>query len=214
MLRPSCRERKKAGVGSKARRPVGRDLPKLLDPASGAPATSTAARDSIWLRYFGDQEAGSVLPTTEFLEEAAVSIDHVRDDWSWDLLPSRTEIEAVLRSTAKNKCAGLDGVPSDALRVSPSHFCGTSAALVRQGTGDEPPTDTVARRSPLRGLQGAGRPERRGQLPKLIHLQLCGQGHAPSHALKDTTAAGGLPAPPTLWESAGHAGAFPVPLCH
>ena len=118
---------KKAGVGSKARRPVGRDLPKLLDPASGAPATSTAARDSIWLRYFGDQEAGSVLPTTEFLEEAAVSIDHVRDDWSWDLLPSRIEIEAVLRSTAKNKCAGLDGVPSDALRVTPSHF----AALVQ-----------------------------------------------------------------------------------
>ena len=68
---------KKAGVGSKARKPVGRDLPKLLDPASGAPATSTAERDSIWLRYFGDQEAGSVLPTTEFLAEAAVSIDHV-----------------------------------------------------------------------------------------------------------------------------------------
>ena len=47
-----------------------------------------------------------------------MSADHVCDD------RNLVEIEAVLRSTAQNKCAGLDGVPSDALRISPSHFAG------------------------------------------------------------------------------------------
>ncbi|CAE7386010.1 unnamed protein product [Symbiodinium sp. CCMP2592] len=113
---------KKAGLGSKARQMVGRSLPKLMNPRTGEETTCVAERDTVWLQFFGEQEVGHILPTTRFIREAQASEDEVRDDWQWKHLPSTVEIEEVLRTTARNKCAGLDGVPSDALRCSPSDF--------------------------------------------------------------------------------------------
>ena len=62
----------------------------------------------------------------------------------------------------------------------PKPLCGTSATLVRQGTGDEPPTDTVGEEESSTRPSRAGRPERRWQLQKLVHLQLCWKSPAPS----------------------------------
>ncbi|CAE7710018.1 unnamed protein product [Symbiodinium sp. CCMP2592] len=113
---------KQAGLGTKSRKMVGRALPKLLDPTTGREAECMADRDQIWLQFFGEQEAGNLLTTERFLRETGNSQDEIRDDWEWKHLPSVREIEQVLRTTAKNKCAGLDGIPSDLLRCSPSDF--------------------------------------------------------------------------------------------
>ncbi|CAE7777069.1 unnamed protein product [Symbiodinium sp. CCMP2592] len=85
-------------------------------------ATSAADRDQIWLTYFGEQEVGKIVRTADFLSMSATSEDRVRDDWSWELLPSVTDIEAVLRSTQPRKTAGLDLIPSDLVRTCPSEF--------------------------------------------------------------------------------------------
>eukprot|EP00439_Symbiodinium_sp_Y106_P079440 s29_g18.t1 len=115
---------KKAGVGARTRQCVQRELPKLLDPTTGLPTPSAAERDQVWLQYFGDQEAGNLLTTRQFIRETVVSRDEVRDDWEWKYLPSIVEIEQVLRTTPKGKSAGLDGIPSDVLSASPSDFAG------------------------------------------------------------------------------------------
>ena len=113
---------KKAGVGAKGRQFVQRELPKLIDPATGLCTASAQDRDHVWLEYFGEQEAGNILSTQQFIQETGASRDEVRDDWDWKFLPSVVEIESVLRTTAKGKSAGLDGIPSDVLRASPSDF--------------------------------------------------------------------------------------------
>ncbi|CAE7291897.1 unnamed protein product [Symbiodinium sp. CCMP2592] len=113
---------KRAGIGARARAPVRRDLPKLLDPTTGRQAETVADRDDIWLRFFGEQEAGRIMGTQDFIEEASVGLGEESPDWDWHLLPSRLDIEKALRRLPKGKAAGLDQVPSDLLRVCPSGF--------------------------------------------------------------------------------------------
>ena len=123
------RRAKKAGLGAKGRQPIKRALPKLTDPKTGAATETAADRDQVWLQYFGEQEAGRLLTAQQFLIEAAASKDEVRDDWEWRHLPSAVEIEQVLRTTARGKSAGLDGLPSDVLCASPSDFAGVVQPL-------------------------------------------------------------------------------------
>ena len=116
------RRAKKAGLGARGRQPIKRALPRLTDPTTGEATETAADRDQVWLQYFGEQEAGRILTAQQFLIEAAASKDQVRDDWEWRHLPSTMEIEQVLRTTARGKSAGLDGLPSDVLCASPSDF--------------------------------------------------------------------------------------------
>ncbi|CAE7374664.1 Pol [Symbiodinium sp. CCMP2592] len=113
---------KRAGIGARAKAPVRREMPKLLDPMTGCEAATAADRDGIWLRFFGEQEAGTVVKTSAFIEDASAGTVEDSPAWDWQLLPNRLEIEAALRRLPKNKAAGLDQVPSDLLRVSPSCF--------------------------------------------------------------------------------------------
>ncbi|CAE6948720.1 unnamed protein product [Symbiodinium sp. CCMP2592] len=116
------RRAKQAGLGSKAKRPIHRELPKLLDPETQKEAETREDRDAIWLKYFGTQEAGSIVATESFLSEVSQSQDRTHEDWSWELLPSLVDIETVLRRTPKNKTAGLDQIPSDLVSACPSEF--------------------------------------------------------------------------------------------
>ena len=115
---------KRAGIGARARAPVRRELPKLLNPTTGCEAESAADRDDIWLQFFGEQEAGRLLSTEDFIQAAALTEPTDRPHWEWGTLPSQHELAGVLRRIPKNKAAGLDHVPSDLLRACPSDFAG------------------------------------------------------------------------------------------
>ena len=101
-----------------------RELPKLLNPTTRCEAESAADRDDIWLQFFGEQEAGRLLSTEDFIKAAALTEPKDRPLWDWGTLPSQHEIASVLRRVPKNKAAGLDHVPSDLLRACPSDFAG------------------------------------------------------------------------------------------
>ncbi|CAE7905413.1 rngB [Symbiodinium microadriaticum] len=106
---------RKAGIGGRSKRPVGRPLPKLVDPESGLQTASAEDRDKVWLHFFGEQERGEVITTKSFLKETACWTYDEVNEWSWDLLPTSLDIERVFRCTPKGKAAGLDGIPSDLL---------------------------------------------------------------------------------------------------
>ncbi|CAE7857683.1 unnamed protein product, partial [Symbiodinium necroappetens] len=110
---------RKAGVGGRNRRPVSRPLPRLIDPKTGEVATTAADRDKIWLQFFGEQEQGKVIPTDSLIQQAGEWQDRGDSEWSWELLPSTAEIEAVFRRTPKGKAGGIDAIPSDLLATSP-----------------------------------------------------------------------------------------------
>ena len=102
---------KRAGIGARARAPVRRELPKLLNPTTGCEAESAADRDAIWLQFFGEQEAGRLLSTEDFIKAAALTEPKDRPLWDWGTLPSQHEIASVLRRVPKNKAAGLRPCP-------------------------------------------------------------------------------------------------------
>ena len=79
-------------------------------------------KDRVWLQYFGEQEAGALVANETFIQETAEVPDRPLDDWSWHLLPSLVEIEAVLRTTPKNKAPGLDLIPSHFITTCPTKF--------------------------------------------------------------------------------------------
>ena len=111
---------RKAGIGGRAKRPIGRPLPRLLDPVSGQQAASAADRDNIWLRFFGDQEQGEVISTKQLISEAGQWSYPSPGEWQWRLLPSTIDIERVFRRVPKGKAAGLDAIPSDLLSNEPA----------------------------------------------------------------------------------------------
>ena len=130
---------KQAGVGGQKAKSPFRPLPVLMKQ-DGEIACNRADRDQVWLRHFGDQEYGQILPTAEFvcLRPENLIID---DELQWDPahLPSQGEIEAVLRQMPRRKAAGLDMVPGELLRAAPGHMAAAlqplmtkSAAILQQ----------------------------------------------------------------------------------
>ena len=111
---------RRAGIGGRAKRPVARPLPRLIDPISGKSATSAQDRDEIWLHFFGEQEQGEVITTKQFIQEAKEWSYQASDGWQWNLLPSTVEVERIFRRVPRGKAAGLDSIPSDLLANAPS----------------------------------------------------------------------------------------------
>ncbi|CAE7779518.1 unnamed protein product [Symbiodinium sp. CCMP2592] len=120
---------KRAGLGGAKTRPTQRQLPLLLD-ADGQPVKTKKDRDLLWLKHFGKQEMGQIEEVHAFLqrEHQPVCIDQ---DLTWraDDLPSLGEIEAVIRMAPKGKAAGLDGIPSEALRAAPGPMAAALQSL-------------------------------------------------------------------------------------
>ena len=113
---------KKAGIGGRKSRPINRPLPSLLDPSNGQVTETRQDRDRVWLEYFGQQEYGSITTVKDFLKDQSVYQGDIDEPWTADLLPSLLDIENALRQVPKGKTAGLDGIPSDAMRVCPSQL--------------------------------------------------------------------------------------------
>ncbi|CAE7768865.1 unnamed protein product [Symbiodinium sp. CCMP2592] len=120
---------KRAGIGSKARKPYCRELPKLLSPTTGNEATCTADRDEIWLHYFGAQEEGTIKTTRDFVAEVADWRESNCGDWEWHLLPSARDLEKVMREMKPGKAAGLDQIPSDVMCACPAEITRLMHAL-------------------------------------------------------------------------------------
>ena len=91
----------------------------LLHPQDGSVVTTRRSRDEAWMLHFGKQEQGDVTDTVAFLKEARFSCFDDTVDWNADLLPSYADIEEVLRSIPRNKAAGLDNIPGEALKAAP-----------------------------------------------------------------------------------------------
>ena len=113
---------KQAGIGGKKSQSPFRPFPILLKQ-DGSFACNRADRDQVWLRHFGDQEYGQVLPISEFvnLQPETLKID---DELHWECvhLPSPGDIEAVLRQLPRKKAAGLDMVPGELLKAAPAQM--------------------------------------------------------------------------------------------
>ena len=73
--------------------------------------------DQLWLRYFGQMEAGIIMPMHAFFQQEAAfkpPLDIVMDA---NLFPTLTEVEQTLREVKPRKTPGLDQIPGDLLRV-------------------------------------------------------------------------------------------------
>ncbi|OLQ05712.1 hypothetical protein AK812_SmicGene11066 [Symbiodinium microadriaticum] len=130
---------KQAGVGGQKSKSPFRPLPVLF-MQDGKHACDRADRDQVWLRHFGEQEYGHIIPVEEFagMRPEPIKID---DDLRWEYahLPSQGEIESVLRQLPRNKAAGLDMVPGELLKAAPGPMAAAlqplmakSAANIRQ----------------------------------------------------------------------------------
>ena len=101
-------------------------LPKLRDQ-DGALVQGRLELDRVWLQYFGEQELGEKMATTDFIDKAVAEgnagVSYTPDA---DLLPKLSEIEVGWRATKTNKAAGLDGIPGELLKFAPHsllQFC-------------------------------------------------------------------------------------------
>ena len=124
------RNLKAAGLGKKALRPISRQLPMLLDE-SQVPVTTREDRDKLWLSHFGKQECGETILTEDFVRDPHPPVCQDADiEWSFDMLPSMTELENMFRRAPHNKAAGLDAIPGEMLKASPSHLAKAVQALM------------------------------------------------------------------------------------
>ena len=98
-----------------------RQLPGLLT-CHGAPVTDRNETDRLWLDFFGNMEAGEILPAGQFLQEEAAVRPPPEVDILPDALPSLLELEQGLRQVKPRKAAGLDDIPGDVLRALPKPF--------------------------------------------------------------------------------------------
>ncbi|CAE7596336.1 unnamed protein product, partial [Symbiodinium sp. CCMP2456] len=110
---------KKFGVGGRQNSRGDRPLPLLLD-TNGEAASSQADYDKIWLKHFGKQEYGTVMPTAAFKQPDVADHFGAGVTWCPADLPTVQELETILRTIPKNKAVGLDCIPGEALRASPA----------------------------------------------------------------------------------------------
>ncbi|CAE7731174.1 unnamed protein product [Symbiodinium sp. CCMP2592] len=106
---------KKAGLGGSKARARCRPLPALLQPGTGLQVGDRAGYDQVWLEHFGAQEQGTIVAIGDFIEEAATPIPCDEVGWSLSYLPSRIEVQNLLRAVPRGKAAGLDNVPGEVL---------------------------------------------------------------------------------------------------
>ena len=111
---------KQNGVGGKKNKMARRPLPRL-EMLDGKTAGSREQRDEVWLRHFGAQEYGVVLPTQEFLAQACQQ-QATNDDLTWDIgdIPTVLEVEQALREVPLGKAPGLDNLPGEVFRAAPT----------------------------------------------------------------------------------------------
>ena len=120
---------KQNGVGGKKNKTARRPLPCLEMP-DGTMAGSREQRDEVWLRHFGAQEYGTILPTKDFLVQACRQ-QGVQDDMTWDIgdIPTVLEVEQALREVPLGKAAGLDNLPGEVLRAAPAAMAAAAHPL-------------------------------------------------------------------------------------
>ena len=108
------------GLGSR-RKKKQRAPPPGIKSAQGAWICGRADLDSAWLKFFGDMEAGTILPTTTFLDAAGVRQSTAAEDLTFDLaaLPTLFEIEQAFRSMVSGKACGLDLLPPEVFKANP-----------------------------------------------------------------------------------------------
>ena len=111
---------KKAGVGGTKTRPISRPLPLLLHPDDGSAVTTRRQRDDVWMLHFGRQEQGSATRIQDFIREAASSCYQADVEWTAAMLPTYADVEQVIRAIPRNKAAGLDNIPGEALKAVPA----------------------------------------------------------------------------------------------
>ena len=121
-FRQSCREPNRLVLAPRIRSLCEGRSPACWTRPKGRKPAMEQTKDRVWLQYFGEQEAGALVATETFIQETAEVPDRPLDDWSWHLLPSIVEIEAVLRTTPKNKAPGLDLIPSHFITTCPTKF--------------------------------------------------------------------------------------------
>ncbi|CAE7899283.1 unnamed protein product [Symbiodinium sp. KB8] len=123
---------RRGGIGGKKENKAARPLPLLVDK-NGKIASSQEDHDELWLRHFGDQESGILVPVEEFLgTEDNTAGREQQVTWQHQDLPTVQDIEDLVRKLPKNKAMGLDGVPGEVLKADPSSAALTLAPLFIQ----------------------------------------------------------------------------------
>ncbi|CAE7754403.1 Pol, partial [Symbiodinium sp. CCMP2456] len=121
---------RRAGVGKSAHKPYQKQLPLLLDDQN-QPTASKEDRDMVWLKHFGAQECGQILPVHTLAETPHPKIVQDRElEWTMGSLPSIDELEKAYRRAPFNKSAGLDGIPGELLKAAPAALARNSHALM------------------------------------------------------------------------------------
>ena len=113
-------ELRRMGIGGRARKKDFRILPNLKHATLG----NTSGRDELdelWLQHFSSQEMGTIQDTEDFIQSAC---RYEAEDFGlqWDMAPSLLEVEESFRRQPVGKAAGLDGLPSEIMKASPTHL--------------------------------------------------------------------------------------------
>ena len=104
------------GAKKRATRPVVRPLPLLRDE-TGTPLLTYAAQQQVWLRKFGEMEAGTMmtLENIKLLNRPGVSANPAEVELA--LLPDLWTVQRAVKKLKPGKVAGPDGLPSDLVRI-------------------------------------------------------------------------------------------------
>ena len=116
------------GIGGRKNKAQKKPLPKLCRQDGGLAANRTQ-HDDVWLKHFGDQEYGQIVRIEDYLKQAGnLSGDPAEVPWTTADVPTRAEVEQILRATPLGKSPGLDNIPGELLRAAPVEM---SAAVHR-----------------------------------------------------------------------------------
>ena len=92
-----------------------RRLPALLKP-DGCVAGDRCEVDQLWLEFFGDMEAGVIMPMADFLKAEAAARPTPEVELDASIIPTLVEVEQGLRGVKAHKAAGLDNLPGDVIK--------------------------------------------------------------------------------------------------
>ena len=110
---------KSLGLGRRRPKRCFRHLPAMLMP-SGSVAAGRHDLDQLWLQHFCKQEAGEIVEAATFFQDSRAAACRMPFEVDIGAVPTRLDLERILRQTKAGRAPGLDEIPGELLRFLPA----------------------------------------------------------------------------------------------
>ena len=106
------------GIGGRRSRRQQRPAPQLK-ATDGEAIVGRQAANQAWLRFFGEQQGGTIVAIDGFIRDCKADAVASSDEIDDGAVPTLWEVEEAFRTTASHKAFGLDALPPEVFKANP-----------------------------------------------------------------------------------------------